>query len=339
MRALFLPLSILMPFALASASDAGTLKTVRDKGAIACGVSNHVKGFASVDENGEWNGFDIDFCRAIAAAVFGDASRKRIQIVPLAPHERFDALKSKRVDALTSNATWTLSRESDNQVAFTGVTYFDQQGFMAPKHRKLVSLRQLDGLTVCIESGTTNESNFVEYAKENGIRFTPLKAAQFSELVKDYDAGKCDVITSDHSQLYAQKLTLSRPEDHEIIKPVISQEPIGPAVRLDDLQWFEVVKWVGFAMLNAEALELSQANIETAKDAQNQDVRRFVGIEGELGKKLGLAPQWAYNIVKLVGNYGEALERNLGEGSELGIKRSLNKLVKKGGIQYAPPMR
>lgn len=336
-RARFLPISILLSFALVGVCEAGTLKTVRDRNNVVCGVSNNVRGFASVDDSGKWKGFDVDLCRAISAAVFGDANK--ITIVPLAPNERFDALKSKKVDVLTSNATWTLSREADNQVAFTGVTYFDQQGFMAPRSKKIVSLRQLDGMKICIESGTTNESNLIEYAQEHGIAFEPVKAAQFSALIKDYEAGGCDVITSDHSQLYAQKLGLSKPEDHEIIKPVISQEPIGPAVRQDDLQWFEIVKWVNFALLNAEALDLSRANIDSAKESQKQDVRRFVGLDGELGKKLGLAPQWAYNIVKLVGNYGETLERNLGEGSELGIKRSLNKLVKKGGIQYAPPMR
>ncbi len=336
-RARFLSLLIVLSFTIPGASEAGTLKTVRDRDAVVCGVSNNVRGFAFVDDNGKWRGFDVDFCRAISAAIFGDATK--IKILPLAPDDRFEALKSKKIDVLTSNATWTLSRETDNQTAFTGVTYFDQQGFMAPRSKKIVSLRQLDGMKICIERGTTNESNFTEYAKEHGIAFEAVKASQFSALIKDYEAGRCDVITSDHSQLYAQKLALSKPEDHEIIKPAISQEPIGPAVRQDDLQWFEIVKWVNFALLNAEALDLSLANIDSAKESQKQDVRRFIGLEGELGKKLGLAPQWAYNIVKLIGNYGESLERNLGEGSELGIKRSLNKLVKNGGIQYAPPMR
>lgn len=333
----FLPLSIFLALNLPSISEAGMLKGIRDRGAVVCGVSNNIRGFAFADKPGEWKGFDIDFCRAISAAVFGDASK--IRITPLSPAERFEALKSKKIDVLTSDATWTLSRELDNQIAFTGVTYFDQQGFMAPRSRSLISLRQLEGAKVCMESGTTNESNFTEYAKEKGINFTPVTSKQFADLVEAYEAGRCDVITSDHSQLYAQKLVLSQPQDHEIIKDTISQEPIGPAVRQDDLQWFEIVKWVLFALLNAERLELSQASMDSYEKSQNDEIQRFNGQKGDLGKKLGLEARWAYNIVKSVGNYGEVLERNLGEGSELGIKRTLNKLIKKGGIQYAPPMR
>ncbi len=333
----FLSLVILLIVNLPGFSEAGTLKAVRDRGVVVCGVSNNVRGFAFAEKSEEWKGFDVDFCKGIAAAVLGDASK--IKIIPLSPAERLEALKSKKIDVLASNATWTLSRELDNQVLFTGVTYFDQQGFMAPRSRNLTSLNQLEGAKVCMESGTTNQSNFMDYAKERGISFTPVTSKEFRDLMKDYEAGRCDVITSDHSQLYARKLELLQPQDHEIIKETISQEPIGPAVRQDDLQWFEIVKWLNFALLNAEMLDLSQASIDSFAKSQKDEIQRFIGQKEDLGKKLGLDPKWAYNVVKQVGNYGEILERNLGEGSELGIKRTLNKLIKKGGIQYAPPMR
>lgn len=332
-----LPLAILLAICLPGLSIAGTLKTVRDRGNLVCGVSNNVRGFAFSAQPDEWKGFDVDFCKGLAAAVLGNATK--ITIIPLSPAERLEALRSKRIDVLASNATWTLSRESDNQILFTGVTYFDQQGFMAPRSRNLTSLSQLEGTKVCMESGTTNQSNFMDYAKERGINFTPVTSKEFKDLIKDYESGRCDVITSDHSQLYARKLELVKPEDHEIIKETISQEPIGPAVRQDDLQWFEIVKWLNFALLNAERLDLSQASIDSFAKSQRDEIQRFIGQKEDLGKKLGLEPRWAYNVVKQVGNYGEILERNLGEGSELGIKRTLNKLIKKGGIQYAPPMR
>jgi general L-amino acid transport system substrate-binding protein len=333
----FLPLMTFLALGVPSLSEAGTLKSVRDRGYIVCGVSNNVRGFASSPSPGQWKGFDVDFCRAIAAAIFGDDSKLRI--LPLAPSERFDALKTKTVDVLASNATWTMSRESNNQIVFTGVTYFDQQGFMVPRSRNLVSLSQLEGAKVCMESGTTNESNFTEYAQNKGIAFSPVTSTQLKDLLAAYEAGRCDVITSDHSQLYSEKLELSQPQDHEILKDTISQEPLGPAVRQDDIQWFEIIKWVNFALLNAEALDLSQASIDSSDRSQNDEVKRFNGLKDDLGKRLGLDQRWAYNIVKRVGNYGEILERNLGERSELGIRRTLNKLIKRGGIQFAPPMR
>jgi general L-amino acid transport system substrate-binding protein len=318
-------------------SEAGTLKSVRDRGFVVCGVSNNVRGFAYSTQQGQWAGFDVDFCRAIAAAIFGDDTKYRV--VPLSPLERFDALKAKKIDVLASNATWTLSRELENQIIFTGVTYFDQQGFMVPRSKNLISLNQLGGARVCMEAGTTNENNFIEFAKNKNITFTPVTSKELTELISDYEAGKCDVITSDTSQLYAQKLELSHPQDHEIIKDTISLEPIGPSVRQDDIQWFEIIKWINFALLNAEALELSQASIDASYKSTKDAVQRFIGERDDFGKKLGLDSRWAYNVVSKVGNYGEILERNLGERSELGIRRTLNNLIKKGGIQYAPPMR
>lgn len=324
-------------FSSAGPAQAGTLKTVKDRGALICGVPDNVRGFATVDEKGEWTGFSVDFCRAIAAAVFGDPAKARFLPLPVA--DRFAALDSRKIDVLSSNATWTLSRESQNRIAFTGTNYFDEQGFLAPKSRKLKSPLELNGSKVCLETGTTSELNFAEWAAERQVAFEAVRASLLKDLIKAYEEGRCDVLTSDLSQLFAERLALAKPGDHEILPYTISQEPISPAVRQDDPQWFQIVRWVSFAMLDAEALQLSQLNIEAARQSRKQDLRRFVGVEGDFGRQLGLTPDWAFNIVKHVGNYEETLERNLGDKSELGIKRTLNRLVKDGGILFAPPIR
>lgn len=323
--------------AFAGTARAGTLKTVKDRGVVVCGVSNDVPGFAALDENNQLVGFDVDFCRAIAAAVFGDPEKARFERI--LPKDRFEALKKKEIDVLVANSTWTLSRETDKNVLFTGVTYYDGQGFMVPKDRKLIAALQLDGSKVCLESGTTSELNFRDFAASNDIKYEAVLAPVFDDLVKAYEEGRCNVLTSDRSQLYSKKAKLTKPGDHMILAETISREPIGPAVRQDDPQWFDIVKWVHFAMVNAEALELTKANIEGEKKAKSPDKRRFVGLEGEFGKQLGLSPDWAFNIVRFVGNYGETLDRNLGLKSTLGIKRGLNDLWNAGGIQYAPPIR
>ncbi|MGJ0509392.1 MAG: amino acid ABC transporter substrate-binding protein [Methylocystis sp.] len=322
----------------AATAQAGTLKTVKDRGILNCGVPDNVRGFATVDENGKWTGFSVDFCRAISVAIFGDPAKK-VNFVPVAVSDRFTALDSRKIDVLSSNATWTLSRESQNRIAFTGTNYFDEQGFLAPKSRKLKSPLELSGSKVCLETGTTSEANFAEWAADRQIAFEAFRAPLLKDLIKAYEEGRCDVLTSDISQLYAERLALAKPGDHEVLSYTISQEPISPAVRQDDPQWFQIVRWVSFAMIDAEALQLSQLNIDAARQSRKQDLRRFVGAEGDMGKQLGLGPEWAFNIVKHVGNYEETLERNLGEKSELGIKRSLNRLVKDGGILFAPPIR
>jgi general L-amino acid transport system substrate-binding protein len=318
-------------------AEAGTLKTVKDRGFLVCGVPDNVRGFATVDKNGDWSGFNVDFCRAISSAIFADPGKTRF--VPLSANDRFAALSSRKIDVLSANATWTLSRESQNRIAFAGTNYFDEQGFLTPKSRKLKSPLELGGSKVCLESGTTSESNFAEWAAERQIAYEAVRGSLSKDLVKAYEEGRCDVLTSDLSQLFAERLVLAKPGDHAILPYTISQEPIGPAVRQDDPEWLQIVRWVNFAMLNAEALQLSQMNIEAAHKSTKQDVRRFVGAEGDLGRQLGLAPEWASNIVKHVGNYEEVLERNLGEKSELGIKRTLNRLVRDGGILFAPPIR
>jgi len=322
---------------LATVSQASTLDAVKERGTLVCGVSNGIAGFSIADDKGKWSGFDVDFCRAVASAIFGDASK--VQFVPAPADERFVALKSNKFDLLSRNSTWAFSNEVEQGLLFAGVTYYDGQGFLAPKARKVTSAMELDGSKVCIKAGTTNEANVADYFKMNHMKFEPVKFEVVADMSKAYESGKCNVISSDVSQLYALRLELSKPNDHTILADVISKEPLGPVVRQGDDQWLNIVKWVNFAMLNAEELGVSSANVEQAKQSQKPAVRRFVGAEGNIGQHLGLSPQWAYNVVKNVGNYGEVLERNVGKKSKLGITRGMNQLWTMGGIQYAPPLR
>lgn len=321
----------------ASAAIAGTLKTVRDRGALICGVSNGLPGFSVVDDKGEWSGFDVDFCRAVAAAIFGDSTKARF--VPVLANERFDVLKAKKVDLLLGNSTWTMSREATLNLVFAGTTYYDGQGFLAPKRRNLLSALELDGSKVCVEAGTTSELNFVDYFQSNNLKYEALRFKTVGESVAAYEAGQCDVLTSDVSELYAQRLLLAKPGDHVILADIISKEPLGPVVRQDDMQWLNIVKWVHFAMLNAEELGISSKTVGEALNSNKPAIRRFVGAEGDFARQLGLSPDWGVNIVRSVGNYGEVLDRNLGAKSLLGIDRGLNQLWSVGGIQYAPPIR
>ncbi len=322
---------------LGAASQASTLDTVKQRGALICGVSSGIAGFSIADDKGKWSGFDVDFCRAVAAAIFGDSSK--VQFVPVAADERFEALKSGKFDLLSRNSTWAFSNEVEQGLVFAGVTYYDGQGFLVPKSRKATSALELDGAKVCLKSGTTTEANVEDYFKQNHMKFEAVRFEQLPDILKAYDAGQCNVISSDVSQLHANRLELKKPNDHIILADVISKEPLGPVVRQGDDQWLNIVKWVNFAMLNAEELGINSANVEEAKKSQKPPVRRFVGAEGDIGKHLGLSPDWAVNIVKSVGNYGESLERNVGRKSKLGIARGLNQLWTMGGIQYSPPLR
>ncbi len=324
-------------FAPASTAQAGTLKTVKDRGALICGVSNGLPGFSVADDKGQWSGFDVDFCRAVAAAVFGDSAK--VRFVPVAANERFDVLRAKKVDVLLGNSTWTMSREAALNLVFAGTTYYDGQGFLAPKRRNLLSALELGGSKVCVEAGTTSELNLIDYFQSNSLKYEALRFNTIKESIAAYEAGQCDVLTSDVSELHAQRLLLAKPGDHVILADIISKEPLGPAVRQDDVQWFNIVKWVHFAMLNAEELGISRKTVDGAMNSNDSATRRFVGVDGDFAKQLGLSPDWAVNIVKAVGNYGEVLDRNLGAKSLLGIERGLNQLWSAGGIQYAPPIR
>ena len=321
----------------AQSASAQTLQTVKDRGILNCGANGTLAGFGLPDAQGNWTGLDVDVCRAIAAAIFNDASK--VKFVPLSAKDRLTALQSGEVDVLVRNTTWTLSRDTSLGLNFTGVDYYDGQGFMVRKALKVNSALELNGASVCVQQGTTTELNLADFFRAHNMQLKSVTFATANEAVKAYDAGRCDAYTSDASGLYAERLRLSNPNDHIVLPEIISKEPLGPAVRHGDDQWFDIVKWVLFAMLNAEELNLTQNNVDEMVKSSNPEIRRFVGTEGNYGEQLGLTKDWAVRIIKLVGNYGESFERNVGQGSPLKIDRGLNKLWSKGGIQYAPPIR
>jgi general L-amino acid transport system substrate-binding protein len=321
----------------AQGASAQTLKTVKDRGILNCGANGTLAGFGLPDAQGHWTGLDVDVCRAIAAAIFNDASK--VKFVPLSAKDRFTALQSGEVDVLVRNTTWTSSRDSSLGLSFTGVDYYDGQGFMVRKALKVNSALELNGASICVQQGTTTELNLADYFRAHKMQVKTVTFATANEAVKSYDAGRCDAYTTDASGLYAERLRLANPSDHIILPEIISKEPLGPVVRQGDDQWFTVVKWVLFAMINAEELGITQKNIDAQMKSTNPAIKRFVGTEGNYGEQLGLTKDWAVRIIKLIGNYGEAFERNVGQGSPLKISRGLNRLWDKGGIQYAPPVR
>jgi len=321
----------------AQAASAQTLKTIQDRGMLSCGVSQGLPGFSSPDDKGNWTGLDVDVCRAIAAAVFNDASK--IKFVPLSAKDRFTALQSGEIDVLSRNTTWTVSRDTSLGANFTGVTYYDGQGFMVKKSLKVNSALELNSASVCVQTGTTTEQNLADYFKGNNMKYEVIAFGTADETVKAYESGRCDVFTTDVSQLYAQRLKLANPADHTVLPEVISKEPLGPMVRHGDDQWFDIVKWALFAMVTAEEMGVTQKNVEEMAKSDKPDFKRVFGTDGNLGEQLGLTKDWVTRIVKAVGNYGESFDRNVGAGSKLGIARGLNQLWNKGGIQYAPPIR
>src|SRR6478735_2751229 len=319
------------------AASAQTLTTIKNRGELICGANGTLAGFGLPDPQGNWTGFDVDFCRAIAAAIFNDPTK--VKFVPLTAKDRFTALQSGEIDVLSRNTTWTLSRDTSLGLDFVAVTYYDGQGFMVRKALKVNSALELNGAAVCVQQGTTSELNLADYFSANKMQLKSVTFATANEAVKAYDAGRCDAYTTDASALYAERLRVSDPNDHIILPEIISKEPLGPAVRHGDDQWFDIVKWTLFAMMNAEELNISSKNVDEALKSTNPEIKRFVGTEGNFGEQLGLGKDWAVRIVKQVGNYGETFERNVGLGSTLKIERGLNKLWTKGGIQYAPPIR
>src|SRR5512135_1206104 len=321
----------------AQSASAQTLKAVKDRGMLNCGANGTLAGFGLPDAQGKWTGLDVDVCRAVAAAVFNDASK--VKFVPLSTKDRFTALQSGEVDVLARNTTWTSSRDTSLGLNFVGVNYYDGQGFMVRMSLKVNSALELNGAAVCVQQGTTTELNLADYFGAHKMQLKTVTFATANEAVKAYDSGRCDAYTTDASGLYAERLRLANSNDHIVLPEIISKEPLGPAVRHGDDQWFDIVKWVLFAMLNAEELNITQKNIDDMVKSPNPEIKRFVGTEGNYGEQLGLTKDWAVRIVKLVGNYGEAFERNVGSGSPLKIDRGLNKLWNKGGVQYAPPIR
>lgn len=321
----------------AAGVNASTLETVKERGAVQCGVSDGLPGFSATDSDGRWQGIDADFCRAVAAAVLGDA--EKVNFVSLTATERFTALQSGEIDVLSRNTTWTLTRDASLGLNFAGVTYYDGQGFLVKKELGVSSALELDGASVCISSGTTTELNLADYFRFNGMSYEPVLYDTADQTAQGFEAGRCDILTSDQSQLYALRLQLSDPDGAMVLPEVISKEPLGPVVRQGDDVWFNIVKWTLSAQLNAEELGVSSANVDEMKASDNPSVQRLLGTSGNLGELLQLGNDWAYNIVKQVGNYGEVFERTVGTGSPLNIERGLNALWTEGGLQYSPPAR
>jgi general L-amino acid transport system substrate-binding protein len=317
--------------------DTKTLKRTKNRDAVHCGVNSGLPGFSDVDAKGNWSGFDVDFCRAIAAAIFNDPGK--VKFVPLDAKERFVELQKRKVDVLARNSTWTMSREIDYELHFAGVSYYDGQGFMVRNARNVASGLELDGTKVCVQSDTTTELNLDDYFRANNMKYNGMKFAKLDDALRSYDTSQCDVLTADLSQLYALRLKLAKSGEHVILADVISKEPLAPVVRHRDDDWLMLVKWTLFAMVNAEELGINSQNIDDALKSRKPDVMRFVGTEGEYGEELGLTKDWAARIVRHVGNYGEMYERNVGIESKLGIPRGLNQLWNAGGILYAPPIR
>ncbi|MBV8662715.1 MAG: amino acid ABC transporter substrate-binding protein [Hyphomicrobiales bacterium] len=320
----------------AGAAAAGTLDQVKARGTLICGSNPGLAGFALPDDQGVYKGLDVDVCRALAAAIFNDPSK--VKYLPINAKDRPTILASGQIDVLVRNTTWTLSRETGGML-FTGINFFDGQGFMVRKKLGVDSALKLDGASICVQQGTTTELNLADYFRAHNLKFEAVVFATDEETVKAYDSGRCDAYTTDASGLYSERLKLTAPDDHVVLPDIISKEPLGPAVRKDDIQWFQIVQWTHFAMLTAEELGVTQANVDAMLKSDNPDVRRLLGVEGDFGKGLGLTNDWAYRIVKEVGNYGESFERNVGQGSPIKIARGLNALWNKGGLQYAPPIR
>lgn len=321
----------------AGAAAAGTLDEVKARGTLKCGVNSGLQGFAQKGPDGQWAGFDVDYCRAVAAAVLGDAGK--VEYVPLDVGGRFAALRDGKIDILARNSTWTMGREVDDKLRFVGVSYYDGQGFMVKKLLGVASVYNLGQAAVCVASGTTSETNLADYFAEKDMAYTPVAAATAAAGIAAYEAGTCDTYTADQSQLYALRLTLAKPDDTAILPEVISKEPLGPFVRQGDEQWFSIARWVLFALIDAEELGITAAGLEQAKTSKNGEVRRLLGVEGKLGEGLGLDGQWAVRAIAATGNYGDIFKRHLGEDSALKIKRGLNALWKDGGLLYAPPIR
>jgi general L-amino acid transport system substrate-binding protein len=330
-------LAAIVAFSFTGTAGAATLDTVKQRGALNCGANGQLPGFGLPDAQGNWTGLDVDFCRAIAAAIFNDATK--VKFAALTATNRFVALQTGDVDLLARNTTWTLSRDTQFGLNATGINYYDGQGFLIRKTLKVNSALELNDAAICVQQGTTTELNLADYFRANRMRLKTVTFGSLDEAVKAYETSRCDAFTTDASGLYSVRLKLAKADDHVVLPEIISKEPLGPFVRQGDVQWFDIVKWVHFAMLNAEELNVTKANVDEQLKSDNPEIKRLLGVENNFGEQLGLTKDWVYRIVKLVGNYGEVFERNVGQGSPLKIARGLNALWSKGGVQYAPPIR
>jgi general L-amino acid transport system substrate-binding protein len=314
-----------------------TLDAVKQRGQLVCGVNVGLAGFSAADDKGVWSGLDVDYCKAIAAAVLGDANK--VRYVATTTKERFTALQSRELDVLARNTTWTLQRDSAQGLSFVGVNYYDGQGFIVKKAANVKVGKELNGATICVQTGTTTELNLADFFRSSNLQYKTLVFEKADEALRAYQADRCDSYTTDVSGLYSVRLQMAKPDDHMVLPDIISKEPLGPAVRQDDFQWFTIVRWVHFALLNAEEAGITRGNVDKMLASTAPDIKRLLGKEGSYGKDMGLDNDWAVRIIKQVGNYGEIFERNVGQGSQLKIARGVNALWTKGGLQYGMPIR
>lgn len=321
----------------ATVAHADTLSDVKARGFLQCGVNPGLPGFGGPDDKGEWKGFDVDFCRAVASAIFADPSK--VKFTPLNAKERFTAVQSGTVDVLARNTTWTSSRDTQMGLIFGVVTYYDGQGFIVKKSLGISSVLQLSGASICVQQGTTTELNLSDYFRSHNMQFNPVVFENNDDVNKAYDSGRCDALTTDASGLYAERLKFANPDDHIVLPEIISKEPLSPAVRQGDDKWLNIIKWTHYAMLDAEEFGITSKNVDDMKKSDNPEIKRLLGVDGNFGEGMGLDAAWAYNIIKLVGNYGEVFDRNVGKDSPLGIARGANALWTKGGLQYGMPVR
>jgi general L-amino acid transport system substrate-binding protein len=321
----------------AQAASAQTLKAVKDRGQLVCGANGTLAGFGMPDAQGNWTGFDVDFCRAIAAAIFNDPTK--VKFVPLTAANRITSLQSGDIDVLSRNTTWTMSRDTTLGIDFAAIHYYDGQGFMVHKALKVSSALELNDASVCVQQGTTTELNLADFFRSNHMSLKSVTFATADEAIKAYDSGRCDSYTTDSSGLYGERVLLSNPNDNIILPEIISKEPLSPAVRQGDDAWEDLVRWVHYAMVDAEELGVSKATLDDQMKSANPETRRLLGVEGQFGESLGLTNDWAVRIIKSVGNYGESFEATVGQGSPLKIARGLNALWTKGGLQYGIPVR
>ncbi len=329
--------AVALSFVGVAAQAQQTLEAVKARGNLLCGVSQGLPGFSNPDDKGEWSGIDVDVCRAVAAAVFGDATK--VKFVPLSAKERFTALQSGEIDVLSRNTTWTFSRDASLGLEFIGVTYYDGQGFMVRKSLRVHTAKELSGAAVCTNTGTTTELNVADYFRANKMEYKVVAFEKADEVVAAYDAGRCDVYTTDRSGLAAQRTKLKNPDEHMVLPEIISKEPLGPAVRHGDSQWGDIVRWSLNTMIIGEEMGVSSLNVDEMKTSTNPEIMRMLGMEANFGEQLGLGQDFSYNILKQVGNYAQIYDRNVGPNTPLALDRGLNALWSNGGLLYAPPFR
>jgi general L-amino acid transport system substrate-binding protein len=323
--------------AYAQTAASATLDAVKAKGYVQCGVTGGGPGVSAPDANTVWSGLEVDYCRALAAAIFNDP--EKVRYTSLTSQERFTALSAGEIDVLSRTTTWTMSRDTQLGIKFVGTLFYDGQGFMVRKADNIASAKDLSGAAICIESGTTTELNAADYFASNKMDFKTVVFVDQDEVVKAYEDGRCDVYTTDSSALAAERSKFANPDDHIILPEIISKEPLGPVVRQGDDGWFNIARWTYYALLEAEELGVTQSNVDEMLGSDNPAIKRLLGVEGDFGTPLGLTKDWAYQIIKHIGNYGEAYNRNVGPDTPIGLARGLNALWRDGGIQYSPPIR